>query len=43
MGSRDEAVVCDEELGEAWYLTPGAVEWLASHAGREMCKKDRRR
>jgi hypothetical protein len=43
MGSRDEAVVCDEELGEAWYLTPGAVEWLASHAPREMRKQHRRR
>jgi len=43
MGSRDEAVVCDEELGEAWYLTPGAVEWLASHAPRETRKKHRRR
>jgi hypothetical protein len=43
MGSREEAVICDEELGEAWYSTPGAVEWLASHAPPETRRKHRRR
>jgi hypothetical protein len=31
MGSRDEAVVCVDELGDAWEETPGALEWLAAH------------
>jgi tetratricopeptide (TPR) repeat protein len=30
MGSRDEAVVCVDELGDAWEETPGALEWLAA-------------
>ena len=43
MGSREEAAICDDELGDAWYSTPGAVEWLASHAPREKRKKYRQR
>ena len=30
--SREEAVVCVDELGDAWRATPGALEWLATHA-----------
>jgi hypothetical protein len=28
MGSREEAVVCVDELGDAWEATPGALTWL---------------
>jgi hypothetical protein len=26
----EEAVVCADELGEAWTATPGAVPWIAA-------------
>ena len=32
MGSRDEAVVVVDELGDAWEDTPGAVQWIAANA-----------
>jgi hypothetical protein len=32
MGSKEEAVICVDELGDAWNATPGALEWLATHA-----------
>jgi len=31
MGSREEAVICVDELGDAWKATPGALQWLATH------------
>ena len=43
MGSREEAVVCADELDDAWHETPGAVEWLAAHAPRDKRRKRRRR
>jgi tetratricopeptide (TPR) repeat protein len=43
MGSREEAVICDDELGEAWAATPGALDWLAAHAPAGMRRKRRRR
>ncbi|HEV2056540.1 MAG TPA: hypothetical protein VGV06_15445 [Methylomirabilota bacterium] len=32
MGSREEAVICVDELGDAWKATSGALQWLATHA-----------
>ena len=29
-GSREEAMVCDTDLGDAWGATPGAIDWLRS-------------
>ena len=29
------AVICVDELGDAWKATPGALEWLATHAPPE--------
>ena len=43
MGSREEAVVCVDELGEAWKATPGALEWLATHAPAGKRRKRHRR
>ena len=43
MGSREEAVVCDDELGDAWHATPGALEWLAAHTPSDKRRKRRRR
>jgi hypothetical protein len=42
MGSREEAVICDEEIGDAWHVTPGAIEWLAAHATSDKRRKRRR-
>jgi tetratricopeptide (TPR) repeat protein len=43
MGSREEAVVCVDELGDAWEATPGALTWLATHAPSGKHRKRRRR
>jgi len=43
LGSREEAVICDDELGEAWAATPGALDWLAAHAPAGKRRKRRRR
>jgi len=42
-GSREEAVICDAELGEAWRATPDAARWLHAHAPRRKSGKRRRR
>lgn len=42
-GSREEAMICDEELGEAWRATPGAVDWLRAQAPARRSGKRRRR
>ena len=43
MGSREEAVTCVDELGDAWTATPGALDWLAAHAPAGKRRKRRRR
>ena len=43
MGSREEAVICVDELGDAWKATPGALEWLAAHAPAGKRRKRHRR
>jgi tetratricopeptide (TPR) repeat protein len=43
LGSREEAVLCDTELGEAWRATPDAVRWLHTHAPRRKSGKRRKR
>jgi tetratricopeptide (TPR) repeat protein len=43
MGSREEAVICVDELGDAWKATPGALEWLAAHAPAGKRHKRHRR
>jgi tetratricopeptide (TPR) repeat protein len=43
MGSREEAVICVDELGDAWEETPGALEWLDTHAPSGKRRKRRRR
>ena len=43
MGSREEAVVCVDELGDAWKATPGALEWLGAHAPAGKRRKRHRR
>ncbi|MEK7861047.1 MAG: tetratricopeptide repeat protein, partial [Chloroflexota bacterium] len=42
-GSREEAVICDAELGEAWRATPEAARWLHAHAPRRKSGKRRKR
>ena len=42
-GSREEAVICDSDLGEAWRATPHAIRWLRAQApGRRSGKRRRR-
>ena len=42
-GSREEAIVCDVELGDAWAATPGAIDWLRKQApGRRSGKRRKR-
>jgi len=41
-GSREEAVLCADDLGEAWEGTAGALPWLRAH-GRPARRKRRRR
>jgi tetratricopeptide (TPR) repeat protein len=43
MGSREEAVICVDELGDAWKATPGALEWLGAHAPAGKRRKRHRR
>jgi hypothetical protein len=43
IGSREEAVICVDELGDAWDATPGALEWLATHAPAGKRRKRHRR
>ena len=43
MGSREEAVICTEELGDAWEATPGALDWLVARSPRQEQRKRRRR
>jgi tetratricopeptide (TPR) repeat protein len=43
MRSREEAVICVEELGEAWRATPGAMDWLVTHGPAGRRRKRRRR
>jgi len=43
VGSREEAVICVDELGDAWDATPGALEWLATHAPAGKRRKRHRR
>jgi tetratricopeptide (TPR) repeat protein len=42
-GSREEAVSCDLDLGEAWQATPDAIRWLRAHAPARRSAKRRRR
>jgi tetratricopeptide (TPR) repeat protein len=42
-GSEEEAVLCAEELGEAWRATPGAADWLKSPGPRKRPQTPRRR
>ena len=42
-GSREEAMICDVDLGDAWNATPGAVDWLRKQApGRRSGKRRKR-
>jgi hypothetical protein len=41
-GSREEAVICDSELGEAWRATPDAIRWLRAQAPPRRSGKRRR-
>jgi tetratricopeptide (TPR) repeat protein len=41
-GSREEAVIVDDEQGEAWEMTPGAEDWLRARAPRKTSRKRRR-
>jgi len=43
LGSREEAVICDNELGEAWRATPEALRWLRAHTPSRRSGKRRRR
>jgi tetratricopeptide (TPR) repeat protein len=42
-GSREEAVICDADLGDAWRATPDAVRWLHAQAPSRRSGKHRRR
>ena len=42
-GSREEAVICDSDLGDAWRATPEAIRWLRSQAPARRSGKRRRR
>jgi tetratricopeptide (TPR) repeat protein len=43
LGSREEAAICDSELGEAWRATPDAIRWLRAHAPARRSGKRRKR
>jgi len=43
LGSREEAVICADELGDAWEATPGALAWLAARSSWPKRRKRRRR
>ena len=34
LGSEEEAIVCAGEIGKAWQMTPGALDWLRGQAQR---------
>jgi tetratricopeptide (TPR) repeat protein len=42
-GSREEAAICDSDLGDAWEATPDATRWLRAHAPVRKSGKRRRR
>jgi hypothetical protein len=42
-GSREEAVICDIELGDAWRATPDAIRWLRGQAPSRRSGKRRKR
>jgi tetratricopeptide (TPR) repeat protein len=42
-GSREEAVICDTDLGDAWRATPDAIRWLRSQAPSRRAGKRRNR
>jgi tetratricopeptide (TPR) repeat protein len=42
-GSREEAAICDTELGEAWRATPEAIRWLRAQTPVRRSGKRRRR
>ncbi len=42
-GSREEAAICDSELGEAWRATPDAIRWLRAQAPARKSAKRRKR
>ncbi len=42
-GSREEAVICDSELGEAWWATPEAIRWLRAQAPARKSAQRRKR
>jgi tetratricopeptide (TPR) repeat protein len=42
MGTREEAAITEDLLGELWRATPGADRWLAAHASPSRSGKRRR-
>src|SRR5258708_11479799 len=42
-GSREEAVICDSDLGDAWRATPDAIRWLRAQAPARPSGQRRRR
>ncbi len=42
-GSREEAVICDSDLGEVWRATPDAIRWLRAQAPARRSGKRRKR
>ena len=43
LGSMEEAILCADDLGDAWRATPGAERWLAAAKPKTQPKKRRRR
>jgi tetratricopeptide (TPR) repeat protein len=41
-GSREEAVICDTDLGDAWRATPDAIRWLRAQAPSRRSGKRRK-
>lgn len=39
LGSKDEAIVCASEIGKAWQMTPGALDWLRAQAHEQRKAK----
>jgi tetratricopeptide (TPR) repeat protein len=42
-GSREEALICADDLVEAWQATPDATRWLRAHASARKSGKRRKR
>ena len=42
-GSEEEAVLCSDELGDAWRATPGAEAWLTASTAKAKSRTRRRR